>query len=115
MRDIKFRLWQPVTKRYFSWEQLKDDHFLQSLECHEGWEQFTGLLDKNGKPIYEGDIVDDGQSQGNHCLSGKHHVYFDRGGFSPFSEMGWEGTMDNEDCIVIGNIHENPEILESVK
>lgn len=61
-------------------------------------EQFTELKDKNGKDIYEGDIV---------YLSGygKYTCEF------PFIEL-WEAYQENDIGEILGNIHENPELME---
>ena len=67
--------------------------------------QFTGLNDKNGKEIYEGDIV---RGPGFGAVS----VYFDGGRFCLYF-LGDEYWNEYADKIeVIGNIHENPELLE---
>ena len=72
--------------------------------------QYTGLTDKNGKKIFEGDIIFDPELKENHI------VMFDEGGFCT-EEMFLQsylcfGEMEIE---VICNIHDNPELLEVAK
>lgn len=83
-------------------------------------EQCTGLKDKNGNLIYEGDIViipDDWEEYG--FLAGEvREVYFEEGGFrlkpKKYRKCRGHWLEDTKDFEVIGNIHENPELLESV-
>lgn len=76
--------------------------------------QFTGLLDKNGKKIYEGDILEVNYAYEESYLE----VRFVRGVFA----FLWNGDLDDEfPCNapthewarVVGNIYDNPELLEN--
>lgn len=62
--------------------------------------QYTGLKDKVGKEIYENDIIKDW----NGIRSVKFEIYDNR--------QGYEIELDDSDLEVIGNIHENPELLK---
>lgn len=66
--------------------------------------QFTGLLDENGKEIYEGDILDS-------SLYGLCVVEYDE--FGTFSPFGHGDYAEISTWLkVIGNIHDNPELLK---
>ena len=77
--------------------------------------QCTGLKDKNGRLIYENDIVKtlytkpNGEVINRNCV-----VEFNRCAFWINYVIG-ASYLDNDDCIyeVIGNIYENPELLEA--
>ena len=112
MREIKFRAWQDDKMMYSDGCGVYDTkRFLDKLYEDCNLMQFTGLKDKNGKEIYEGDIcrVDDGENL--------YEIIFYMGGF-----MGAvlprkiriyhisDSLLNNIE--VIGNIHENPELIK---
>ena len=75
-------------------------------------EQYTGLKDSNGDDIYENDLVlldpDDPPYQ----------VIFDEGKFelsNDYLGLVYDLSEEHMDCEIIGNIHENPELLEAEK
>ena len=58
MRDIKFRLWNNIQDKMLPHNRIDFDFIFDGNEHNDfNLMQFTGLTDKNGKEIYEGDIV----------------------------------------------------------
>ena len=83
--------------------------------------QFTGLYDKNGKEIYEGDLIEvngrlfgvvewhkDGYFFINDTIVG---IRSDGGEYSPIGEMIRYFSNQRHDFSIIGNIHDNPELV----
>lgn len=132
MREIKFRTWSKLLNKMLSHEDLnKTLKNLTKIEYIAGIflplnsdneiMQYTGLNDKNGNEIYEGDILK-GTTKGNSDeILAITYVKWDRGQFDLFTEMtsdSWEDALFNYmqffDVEVMGNIYENPELLEEV-
>ena len=124
MKDLKFRAWLKnyncyadvlgfeqgrLFVQFQSGERSQHRLYVPVEDCI--LEQYTGLTDKNGKEIYEGDVVN---------IQGiKYYVDFEHGGFwfnndnrkwkanRPFTHF-----QEINDTEVVGNVHENPDLLE---
>lgn len=73
--------------------------------------QFTGLIDENGDKIFEGDIVYVYRNL-RETFRYKTDVEYLDGGFSPFANPNWSPLPNPSEVKIIGNIHDNPELLE---
>ncbi len=118
MRDLKFRGWHK-TKHYMTipltLQRIQLEHG-RPLEDYE-WLQYTGLRDKQGKEIYEGDILRIVCS----CGHGENLPVEWRDGHNGyFARAEWQHNWDNNQLElnwterateVIGNIYGNPELL----
>jgi uncharacterized phage protein (TIGR01671 family) len=138
MREIKFRAWDTEVKTMYS-----DLKYLPPFKCNENEEiwvmmQFTGLKDKVGKEIYEGDIIrtyeyndswDDGAIGDVTWDNERAQFRFNwkillvKSGEKDFrdpisticSSSAYNSDRSEGEIEVIGNIYENPEILENKK
>jgi uncharacterized phage protein (TIGR01671 family) len=116
MREIKFRAWHKVHR-----EWLSDPIINQYISIIAGefitptnviLNQFTGLLDKNGKEIYEGDRLDGIMGDGyiGYCEKCKSFEFFgdDFGCYACSGDFYWSEAVDlAREIEVIGNIYEN--------
>ncbi len=99
---------QNSTSYYYSVQSLKDSNLL--IKYTVG--QFTGLTDKNGKKIFENDILLKGLEKvvvkwnSNQCRWGIYSNGFEISGFNESTKNYFE---------VIGNIHDNTELLQGAK
>lgn len=132
MREILFRGKEFYTGEWVEGYYVKGvtrHGIVKSFACHPRYDvipetvgQFTGLYDKNGKRIFEGDIIlFEDESPTNYeyhdCTEMRcGEIKFDEGEFYLTNriavEMGdliYDGKLDG---VIVGNIHDNPELLK---
>lgn len=137
-RDIKFRVWDKEQKRFLeiNWEGedtrhtkgkaniCYSDHVYVTLSGYvneDGWPyevdadilQHIGLKDKNGKEIYEGDIIKYSHQVVGEILRKVRMRYGMWGieGIVKGTQIPFANILESE-YEVVGNIYENPELLE---
>ena len=105
MRPIKFRCWDGEKMYHFTFKEMCEPEFFGKPE---NIMQFTGLLDKNRREIYEGDVLEyDWDTIKKH----RAEVTFMDGSFMVGDEINRHFPAKHL-REVIGNIYENPELLE---
>ena len=124
MRELKFRVWEEREKAYDTWSYILDANgnlFRNAYGALIGCdkkdyivERYTGLKDKNGEMVYEGDIVLD-------CYDGddafivewdKDTASFILTDTEHILNVSFDNFYPDKYLEVIGNIHENGDLLE---
>ena len=111
-RELKFRVWNNEQKK-FEYFELRNITVPDRLLCQDKYpvQQFTGLYDKNKKPIYEGDRVRFGYTK-NEDFFGEVIWLEDRASFGVKSKNAFETFEDLMDYMkffeVVGNIFQLP-------
>ena len=109
MRDIRFRAWHKIDNSMVDWKELCHNGFGSYAQnffnrCDLILMQYTGLSDKNGVEIYEGDILHI-TTEDMVCLNYKTVVEWTKQGY-------YSDFMNYSKAKVIGNIYENKEVLK---
>lgn len=120
MRDIRFRFWNREQNRFFYADTLQSITFVSKLAGNIplNWmvhQQYTGIKDKRGEEIYEGDILL--RKNDNY-----YQVKWGVTGWWMYQEIGelldmylYQMPIDSIryiECEIIGNIFENPDLIK---
>lgn len=117
MRELRFRVWDKKKKCYLAVLGCSNLTIYQVARAivERGEEniiieQSTGVKDRNGKTIFEGDVVKGEWLYG----TSKHIVKYKDYGYYPFTVMSEDGEpiILSTQVTVVGNVHEKPDLLK---
>ena len=117
MREIKFRAWTEPENKMLSWNNLLNMNLHNALtipeQCGLILMQYTGLKDKNGKEIYEGDILKIEKEDYKYIVKFYDGCFVGVNKYDEHYEQGkLLGNLFTLELEVIGNIYDNPDLLE---
>ena len=130
MRQIKFRAWDKKGKRFWTQKEMTEiggfyyTHGVDPDPEEYALMQYTGLHDKNGKEIYEGDILELGEPKVLRSSLNDEVTYMPIGGSGSLLKVYFEngcfrtkeGVLEDilswHNSFVKGNLYENPELIE---
>ena len=110
MREIKFRGYNEINKKMLNWNELlytnlKNIFTMQKKDTGIILMQYTGLHDKNGKEIYEGDILN---------FDDEYWVVsYDYGKFIGTFNNVSEDLYEISNYEIVGNIYDNKDLVEN--
>jgi uncharacterized phage protein (TIGR01671 family) len=124
MREIKFRAWDTEYGGF----QYSENMNGTDRDCEGGWwgdcildykiqypilQQYTGLKDKNGKEIYEGDILEN-KNYNKNTVGFRTIVEWMEEGYWSFNSCSINMNIENNihELVVVGNIYENIELVK---
>lgn len=111
-REIKFRAWGTDEKEMVGWKSLitggygLDELGTNGVYAHI-FMQFTGFTDKNGKEIYESDILMFEDGVIDHIVWSKDYQFHTKNNLD-----NGQCNFDESEAEIIGNIHMNPSLLK---
>jgi uncharacterized phage protein (TIGR01671 family) len=127
MKKIKFRTWskeeglmtKPFDLEDFATDQDSEwgdyNYYNPSTADDFVFMQYTGLHDKNGKEIYEGDVVGKKNPDWLNGFSGKYEIKFGVECIDDYGNTAYGYGIPDKEHEVIGNVWENGELLNDSK